>query len=304
MSLTATHRANALALHHPPERRDGEPRWKQFAEDVRQHNPARTWEGIPGKARDHAATVYEALGQHVNCWAQCWPSVRGLAARTGLDPRQIRRSLAHLERVGLIVRIERGGPGGRGRGRNTTYWLPDFARYLVHYGTFGDGSNPVPAVIRNRPHKATSSGDPGIVPIKRPESSSESYGLNLKEESYGARTSKRAAITAREDKTGAERTRPRSTPRTSRPAAAKEFSNAKTLDVEEQRRAGLIVDEIGRMLAEKLDRTPKTPATVPDLTWERRRRLELRREWPDLSPGIVAAQIRLERQRALQGVPS
>ena len=126
-----------LELQPPPHRLDGTWKGRLFAEDLRRYgNPALTWPGIGRKrsSREHAARLYAVLGWHVNAYAQCWPSVRRLAGLAGMDPKQARRSLAALERSGLLVRIERGGPAGRGRGRATTYWLPDFAAVLMRLG--------------------------------------------------------------------------------------------------------------------------------------------------------------------------
>lgn len=126
-----------LELRPPPHRLDGAPKGRLFAEDLRRYgNPALTWPGVgrTRAARENAARLYAVLGWHVNAYAQCWPSVRRLADLAGLEYKHARRCLAALERAGLIVRIEHGGPGGRGRGRPTTYWLPDFAAVLMRLG--------------------------------------------------------------------------------------------------------------------------------------------------------------------------
>ena len=50
------------------------------------------------------------------------------------------------------------------------------------------------------------------------------------------------------------------------------------------------------------ERTAKTPPIIPDLTWERRRRLELRCAPHGCSPVVEDAMIKLERYRALRGL--
>jgi hypothetical protein len=80
--------------------------------------------GLPSTAR----LVGVAMAEHVNKdTGELWPGAFGLAERTGLNERSVRRQIEALERNGWLLRLQQGGRAG---GPRTSRWriaTPDVA---------------------------------------------------------------------------------------------------------------------------------------------------------------------------------
>ncbi len=55
--------------------------------------------------------VWAALAEHANAAGYCWPGVRRLARKCGVDPRTVQRHLRSLERKGILRTTIQGGKG-------------------------------------------------------------------------------------------------------------------------------------------------------------------------------------------------
>lgn len=227
-SNTATKRANANGVplsHREPDAceaasaahlfsMDRRMRWKPHNHALDGFQHARTWGG--DRRHDRLLLIYDFLGTRVydDGWAQV--STREISAGCGqLDLRQVRRDLKALAASGLI-RVAKWH--GRWTDRKAS------AYYLVNFA----------AMLRKR--KSLRSPRPEIAELLEsvPSTQSKVSPLALREQAESVPTS--SSSDSVKDSGGADavsertrnRNRPRSTPKTARPAADKEFSNAKT----------------------------------------------------------------------------
>ena len=279
MHSTPTARANALAIplgHRDEDALEASKAAHLFDLDRRYRtNPQNhalaglEWIRGWGKDRRHKrlTKIYDFLGSRVfdDGWALA--STREIAKETKTDAKQIRRDLAELAKAGLLRTATWGGSWKRRKAS---------AHYLVPFGAMLDkqkmrrGERPqIRELIESVPTQVSPRAEPRAAESV-PTSSSGEDSLRISSRANALNGPDKAKI----------RNRPRSEPGTARPAADKES-----------------------LRRQDPQPTAKTPPIIPDLAWERRRRLELLyRYGPQTSEQQRTNIIKLERYRALWGL--
>ena len=110
-----------------------------------------------------AKLVLMALADHANADGECWPSMKKIAQRSGITPRQVSTHIMRLEELGLVTKASRRRYGGQFRGwdyRVNLHRKQDTSGSVLPVTSGSPASSPAEAGFRSEP-----SGNRQVEPV-------------------------------------------------------------------------------------------------------------------------------------------